>query len=34
MNLKTLLMGAIASTALAPAAFAERGSDGNVSIIY
>ena len=34
MNLKTLLMGAIASAALAPAAFAERGSDGNVSIIY
>ena len=34
MNLRTLLMGAIASTALAPAAFAERGSDGNVSIIY
>ncbi|WP_050928066.1 peptide ABC transporter substrate-binding protein [Aestuariivita boseongensis] len=34
MNLKTLLMGAIATTALAPAAFAERGSDGNVSIIY
>ncbi|NVL03466.1 peptide ABC transporter substrate-binding protein [Ruegeria pomeroyi] len=34
MKLKTLLMGAIASAALAPAAFAERGSDGNVSIIY
>ena len=34
MNLRTLLMGAIATTALAPAAFAERGSDGNVSIIY
>ena len=34
MKLKTLLMGAIATTALAPAAFAERGSDGNVSIIY
>ncbi|MCE8507489.1 peptide ABC transporter substrate-binding protein [Ruegeria pomeroyi] len=34
MKLKALLMGAIASTALAPAAFAERGSDGNVSIIY
>ncbi|MEL6241471.1 MAG: peptide ABC transporter substrate-binding protein [Pseudomonadota bacterium] len=34
MKLKTLLMGAAASVALAPAAFAERGSDGNVSIIY
>ncbi|MCE8008866.1 peptide ABC transporter substrate-binding protein [Aestuariivita sp.] len=34
MKLKTLLMGAIASAAFAPAAFAERGSDGNVSIIY
>ena len=34
MKLKTLLMGAIASTAFAPMAFAERASDGNVSIIY
>ena len=39
MNLKTLLMGAVASTALAPVAFAAghegaRGRDGNVSIIY
>jgi peptide/nickel transport system substrate-binding protein len=34
MKFKTLLMGAIASAAFAPAAFAERGSDGNVSIIY
>ncbi|MCU9838542.1 peptide ABC transporter substrate-binding protein [Ruegeria sp. WL0004] len=34
MKIKTLLMGAIACTALAPAAFAERGTDGNVSIIY
>ena len=34
MKLRTLLMGAIATTALAPAAMAERGSDGNVSIIY
>ena len=34
MNLKSLLMGAVASAALATAAFAERGSDGNVSIIY
>ncbi|MGB1208279.1 MAG: peptide ABC transporter substrate-binding protein, partial [Paracoccaceae bacterium] len=34
MTLKSLLLGAVAATALAPAAFAERGSDGNVSIIY
>ncbi|MBW4960519.1 peptide ABC transporter substrate-binding protein [Sulfitobacter sp. CW3] len=39
MKLKTLLMGAVASTALAPAAFAaahegERGRDGEVKIIY
>ncbi|QBF31308.1 peptide ABC transporter substrate-binding protein [Thalassococcus sp. S3] len=34
MKLKALLLGAIASTALASSAFAERGSDGNVSIIY
>ena len=34
MKLKTLLLGAIATSALAPAAFAERASDGNVSIIY
>ncbi|WP_146344677.1 peptide ABC transporter substrate-binding protein [Falsiphaeobacter marinintestinus] len=34
MKLKALLLGAIASTALAPMAMAERGSDGNVSIIY
>ena len=34
MKLRTLLMGAIATTAFAPAAMAERGSDGNVSIIY
>lgn len=34
MKLKTLLLGAIATTALAPAAFAERGADGNVGIIY
>ncbi len=39
MTLKTLLMGAIALTALAPAAFAashegERGRDGEVKIIY
>ncbi|WP_299148742.1 peptide ABC transporter substrate-binding protein [uncultured Tateyamaria sp.] len=34
MTIKTLLMGAVASAALAPAAFAERGADGEVSIIY
>ena len=34
MKLKTLLMGAIASAAFAPAAFAERGADGQVNIIY
>ncbi|MCB1341826.1 MAG: peptide ABC transporter substrate-binding protein [Pseudooceanicola sp.] len=34
MKLKTLLLGAVACAALAPAAFAERGKDGNVSIIY
>ena len=34
MTLKTLMLGAAATTALASAAFAERGSDGNVSIIY
>ena len=34
MRLKTALMGAAASMALAPAAFAERGSDGHLNIIY
>ncbi|MEL6451040.1 MAG: peptide ABC transporter substrate-binding protein [Pseudomonadota bacterium] len=34
MSLKSLIMGAVATTALAPAAFAERGADGEVSIIY
>ncbi|SDI14877.1 peptide ABC transporter substrate-binding protein [Lutimaribacter saemankumensis] len=34
MKLKTLLMGAVAAFAMAPAAFAERGSDGELSIIY
>lgn len=34
MKLRTLLMGAIATTAFAPAAFAERGSDGQLNIIY
>lgn len=34
MRLKSLLLGAAAAVALAPAAFAERGSDGEVKIIY
>ncbi len=34
MKIKALLLGAIAGTAMAPMAMAERGSDGNVSIIY
>lgn len=34
MKLKTALLGAAASLAFAPAAFAERGSDGDVKIIY
>ncbi|SIS99607.1 peptide/nickel transport system substrate-binding protein [Roseivivax lentus] len=34
MKIKTLLMGAVAITGLAPAAFAERASDGQVNIIY
>ncbi|WP_370285031.1 peptide ABC transporter substrate-binding protein [Pseudooceanicola nanhaiensis] len=34
MNVKTLLLGAAASLALAPAAYAERGADGHLNIIY
>lgn len=34
MNVKTLLLGAAASLALAPAAYAERGEDGHLNIIY
>ncbi|HHI71367.1 MAG TPA: peptide ABC transporter substrate-binding protein [Rhodobacteraceae bacterium] len=34
MNMKSILMGAACAFALAPAAFAERGSDGHVNIIY
>jgi len=34
MNLTKTLLGAIALAAMAPMAMAERGSDGNVSIIY
>ncbi|MFB2532903.1 peptide ABC transporter substrate-binding protein [Paracoccus sp. p4-l81] len=34
MKLKTALLGAAATLAFAPAAFAERGSDGEVRILY
>ncbi|MBC7142375.1 MAG: peptide ABC transporter substrate-binding protein, partial [Rhodobacteraceae bacterium] len=34
MKMRTALLGAAASFALAPAAFAERGADGHVNIIY
>lgn len=34
MKMKTALLGAVACVALAPAAFAERGSDGQLNIIY
>jgi peptide/nickel transport system substrate-binding protein len=34
MKLKALLIGVIATAALAPAAMAQRASDGNVKIIY
>ena len=34
MRLKTLMLGAVATAAMAPAAFAERGTDGQVNIIY
>ncbi len=34
MKLKTLMLGAVATCAMAPAAFAERGSDGHVSLIF
>ena len=34
MKLKSLLLGAVALAALAPSAFAERGADGNVNVIY
>jgi len=34
MKLRTVLLGAAASFVLAPAAYAERGSDGQVNIIY
>ena len=34
MKLRTILMGAVAAMAIAPVAHAERGSDGEVKIIY
>ncbi|MGI3170821.1 peptide ABC transporter substrate-binding protein [Pseudooceanicola sp. C21-150M6] len=34
MKLKSLLLGAVAASAMAPAAFAERGEDGHVNVIY
>ena len=34
MKLKTALLGAAATLAFAPAAFAERGADGNVKVLY
>lgn len=34
MKMKTLLLGAAAAFAIAPAAFAERGADGQLNIIY
>lgn len=34
MKIKSLMLGAVAATALAPAAIAERGSDGHVNIFY
>ena len=34
MKLRTALLGAIAVAGLAPAAFAERGADGHVNVLY
>ncbi len=34
MKLKTALLGAACAMAFAPAAFAERGADGNVNVLY
>ncbi|AUH32927.1 peptide ABC transporter substrate-binding protein [Paracoccus tegillarcae] len=34
MKLRTILLGAAATAVMAPAAFAERGADGQVNIIY
>jgi peptide/nickel transport system substrate-binding protein len=34
MNLRTALLGAVAALGMAPAAFAERGADGHVNVLY
>ena len=34
MKTKSLLLGAVTAMSLAPAAFAERGADGHVNVIY
>jgi peptide/nickel transport system substrate-binding protein len=34
MKLRTALLGAVAAAGLAPAAFAERGADGHVNVLY
>ncbi|MFT7058001.1 MAG: peptide/nickel transport system substrate-binding protein [Pseudorhodobacter sp.] len=34
MKLKSILLGAAAAFTMAPAAFAERGADGHVNVIY
>ena len=34
MKIRTLLLGAAATMAMAPAAMAERGSDGQANILY
>jgi peptide/nickel transport system substrate-binding protein len=34
MKLRTLLLGAVAALALAPSAYAERGADGEVKVLY
>ena len=34
MKLKTALLGAVAAFAMAPAAFAERGTDGEVKLTF
>ena len=34
MKLKTALLGAACAFALAPAAYAERGADGHVNVLY
>jgi len=34
MKLRTALLGAVATLAFAPAAYAERGADGNVKVLY